>query len=578
MLETPFHRTESTDQLPPPMSKRFEAVVGYLEEAAKIVPLESVFYAITHSNDDTALKCGKALQSNPNLVFPASQMMFYGSKRAADRMLLGEEFLKQQSQPVSIPALDFPFLLPSFVSPQEHMFSPSSHQQTFTEPLPSFLSGQEHTFSSSSPQQMHTDSLPSIQKHVRTFPSSPSLQPHTDPLVSHSSSSRAANGKPSYSDVARLGIPPHYLHSELQRVVQVPVAVPIPIMAAQPSPLDENVGYFLRELFIKIQLKCFRMVMSSQLVPVLSRKSIEHFCPFSPRRETVSDTNLKSPVQALIDARKHLIELVRELSLMQDIQSAIDINKKMSQKVKNIQENVVNVCAALLASFMEQQIQIPLLSSHISTAAALSTISPVVMGAWAFVSMGRKQIADVLSSAEGQSFKIEIEDYISTLLQHNAKEKRKSRTSRESRQERSYADKLGFLVGGIKEGPTVTCSEEYISYSLECQLKKLSEQLKFDKLVNVKDLVKSWDVVFKKNALSLVAETHRPLIARWLKWSLLTHDLRETLAKHLCVAVIGISNSGKSLLVNSLFKTRVSLQIHFDYCIPKVFFFAYAHK
>ena len=266
----------------------------------------------------------------------------------------------------------------------------------------------------------------------------------------------------------------------------------------------------------------------------------------------MNDTKLKSPVKALIKARKQLLESVDELNLMHNVQSAIDVTKKLAKEVKDIQEGVVKICAALLAALMEQQIQIPLLSSHISTAAALSTISSVVMGAWTFVSMGLAEISKVLSSSEGQSFKIEIEDYINTVYYSTTLNRNKSR------EERSYANKLGSLIGEIKEGPTVTCSEEYISYSLECQLKKLSKQLNLNESTQVSHLVSSWNAVFKKNALSLVAKTHQPLIARWLKWSLLTHNLRETLASYLCVAVIGISNSGKSLLVNSLFKTKVS--------------------
>ena len=509
MLERPL--PASTEQFSPLMSKRFEAVVGYLEEAAKIVPLESVFYAITHSDDDTALKCSKALQSCPSLDFPASQMMLIGAENAADRVTLGEEYIKQYRQAITNSAFNVPL-------------------QAF--PAASFVS-QEHQVPLHSPPQ-------TSKGNPRVTPSSQS-------------------SKKLYSDMARARTPhQHYRsHREVYSVFQVPV--PVPVVSAQPTPLDKGVGMFLDKLVNEINVKSRKTARSFDTLPVLSRRSIEHFCPFSPRRIVVKDTKLRSPVQALIDARNHLTELVDELCLMKDVKSAIDTNTKLSQEVREVEEDVVNICAALLAAFMEQQIQIPLLSSHISTAAALSTISPVVMGAWAFVSMGRKEIAKALDSAEGQSFKIEIEDYISTVLQHNGKEKQKSKASRGTRQERSYADKLGFMVGGIKEGPTVTCSEEYISYSLECQLKKLSEQLKFDKSVNVNDLVKSWNAVFKKNALSLVADTHRPLIARWLKWSLLTHDLRETLAKHLCVAVIGISNSGKSLLVNSLFKTQVSL-------------------
>ncbi len=75
----------------------------------------------------------------------------------------------------------------------------------------------------------------------------------------------------------------------------------------------------------------------------------------------MNDTKLKSPVKALIEARKQLLESVDELNLMHNIQSAIDVTKKLAKEVKDIQEGVVKIYAALLAALMEQQIQIPLL-------------------------------------------------------------------------------------------------------------------------------------------------------------------------------------------------------------------------
>ena len=66
-------------------------------------------------------------------------------------------------------------------------------------------------------------------------------------------------------------------------------------------------------------------------------------------------------MKALIEARKQLLESVDELNLMHNVQSAIDVTKKLAKEVKDIQEGVVKIYAALLAALMEQQIQIPLL-------------------------------------------------------------------------------------------------------------------------------------------------------------------------------------------------------------------------
>ena len=75
----------------------------------------------------------------------------------------------------------------------------------------------------------------------------------------------------------------------------------------------------------------------------------------------------------------------------------------------------------------------------------------------------------------------------------------------------------------------------------------------------VKELVKRWDEIFRWDALSLVAKSHRSLVARWLKWAVLIHDLRESLAKYTCVGVTGLINSGKSCLVSKLFGLQVIL-------------------
>ena len=67
-----------------------------------------------------------------------------------------------------------------------------------------------------------------------------------------------------------------------------------------------------------------------------------------------------------------------------------------------------------------------------------------------------------------------------------------------------------------------------------------------------------WGKLFEDNILSLVALSHRPLIARWLKWALMVHNLREELARYMAVGVVGLVNSGKSRLVNTLFGIKVS--------------------
>ena len=119
-----------------------------------------------------------------------------------------------------------------------------------------------------------------------------------------------------------------------------------------------------------------------------------------------------------------------------------------------------------------------------------------------------------------------------------------------------YAGKLQFMVQGLEK--TVSCNSQYISYSLERQLVALCNTLNITADTPTKKLIEEWDTLFKKDVLSLVIPSHRPLVARWMRWALMIHNLREELAKYMAVGVVGLVNSGKSRLVNSLFHIQVS--------------------
>ena len=65
-------------------TKRFDAIASFLEEAVKIVPLESLFDAIAYGRNDIALECAQALwERKPRLQ--SSQLMVWGLLRALQR-------------------------------------------------------------------------------------------------------------------------------------------------------------------------------------------------------------------------------------------------------------------------------------------------------------------------------------------------------------------------------------------------------------------------------------------------------------------------------------------------------------
>ena len=554
MLEQSLKQTSANQ---PTTSKRYEVVKSFLEETGKIVPLESVFHVIAHDSKETALQCGKALQAS-GVNFPPSYVMVFCCHEAASRVTTGltfEEFLKEREKSSMNLMGGLELMVPIAVSksdPANPLFGPplsTNDLSLASEPLKNQKQSppqpKNKLYSEVAEKLQVPEGLPSIDTLNLLFPFS-QLSESSSPSVQRRSPFHEAEQL--QSGVLPVMSPMATIRSSLE-FGGLPPRTP---------PLDSELATYLQRVLSQLYIKARGR---GDNLPLISNRSIEQFCPFSLKRH-VPGATLQSPIQALIDARRQLMlfsETAQRNEISAHSQSALKINEEMIQVVKHIQEFSLNMCSALLAAFMEQQIRIPLIKSHLDTAKVLSAVqNSVAMGSWAFVSMNLEDIEEILTSSEGSPLIVEIGDYIASVIEQAKKTSTMGNDLTEFlAADIKYADKLLFLVQGIKSGTTLTCSTQFISYSLERQLYQLSKQLKFDKTVTVKKLVAEWDTVFKNNALSLVASTHRPLIARWLKWALLVHDLRETLAEYTCVGTIGLSNSGKSHLVNTLFDVQV---------------------
>ena len=574
MLEHSLKQTSSANQ--PMTSKRYEVVKNFLEETGKIVPLESVFYVIAHDSKDTALQCGKALQAS-NLNFPPSYMMLYCCHEAAARVTTGqtlEEYIEEpQKSRVGVVEGGLELMIPvaSIAVPKSGSSNPLFGSLP-TDEL-GLASKPLHNLNSSSADQKPPPTQSNYTKNKLYSEVAEKLQvpqglPSIDALnllfpASHhfgrSSSLAQRQSQMSHEVPERLDTPP-----VMPPVATIRSSLGFGALPPRTPPLDSELAAYLQrvlaEMYIKVRSR-------GDHLPLITSKSIEQFCPFSLKRH-VPGATLQSPIQALIDARQQLMSFSEAAQRneidTQPSQSSLEVNEEMIQVVKHIQEYSLNMCSALLAAFMEQQIRIPLIKTHLATAKVLSPANPVAMGSWAFISMELKDIQEILTSSESTCSQVlvEIGDYITSVIEQAKKTSDMGNLFTQFLPaDIKYADKLLFLVHGIKTGKTVTCSTQFISYSLERQLYQLSKQLKFDKNFSVKKLVSDWDTTFKNNALSVVAPSHRPLIARWLKWALLIHNLRETLAEYTCVGTIGLSNSGKSHLVNTLFDVQVKCVI-----------------
>ena len=218
----------------------------------------------------------------------------------------------------------------------------------------------------------------------------------------------------------------------------------------------------------------------------------------------------------------------------------------MLKKVNNIVDNDLKPCLTMLGGFMEQQIRVPLVNNPLDTAKALRTVdNSGAVGVWALFALTEQDIVNILTSKKNQALVIQIAKFIEG----------NTEKQQENEQATSYNAKLQFLLQGMNK--TITCSSNYISYSLERELLHICKERNITVSTDVNVIVQSWDTKFKATALELVPKLYRPLLARWLIWALHIHQLRQGLASYTTVGVIGLVNSGKSTLVNKIFKIEV---------------------
>jgi hypothetical protein len=278
---------------------------------------------------------------------------------------------------------------------------------------------------------------------------------------------------------------------------------------------------------------------------VVSKVNIEDLYPISSSDHEDS-AGLKSPLNILIFGRKRLTELSMKLSGSKS-------NQEILKTVNTIRHDELDTCTSLLGGFMHQGVVYISLSSHKHPQNDISLHATASVGVWALFSLDYQHVKPILSKCQGEQLLIKLFDHVKGI----------TGVSQESdeRDFNPYAAKLQFIVQGMAKTATMPCSAQNVSYSLERQLVELCSDRNISAAIPLSDITGKWSKLFKDNTLSLVDHKCRLLIARWLKWALMIHNLREELARYTAVGVVGLVNSGKSKLVNTLFGIKVKFGI-----------------
>jgi hypothetical protein len=346
-----------------------------------------------------------------------------------------------------------------------------------------------------------------------------------------------------YTDSGKLVYARYPLVPSIDRPLSEPIKVQTDMNNFKPRvPFSKQIVKdvkHLQETLFPIYYMSSAKINLEENIEVVSKANIEDLYPISSSDHEGS-AGLKSPLNILISGRKQLTEL----SMMSKS------NQEMLKTVNTIRHDELDTCTSLLGGFMHQGVVHISLSSYkhwIPQYVSLRATASI--GVWALFSLDYQHVKPILSKCQGEQLLIKLFDHVKGI----------TGISQESDERRfnPYAAKLQFIVQGMAKTVTMSCNAQNVSYSLERQLVELCNDRNISAAIPLSDITVKWSVLFKDKTLSLVHPRCRLLIARWLKWALMIHNLREELARYTAVGVVGLVNSGKSKLVNTLFGIKV---------------------
>ena len=274
--------------------------------------------------------------------------------------------------------------------------------------------------------------------------------------------------------------------------------------------------------------------------------------------------SLKSPIQALVQGREKLHKLSSCDGRGTSIRGA---NSEMITVLKNARGGQFDLCIGVTCGFMYQNVRVPFTEEN-----------PVTI--WKTFRLAFGSIWDMIISSNSPP------KAIYSMTKRCEKLISKGTDIAKS----MYDGKLKFLISHID--PAVSAhaaqsSDEYSIYTSERKLKDLCSKRRITAETAIDDIVSTWRSHFEHDTSELdgqkrnqkkkeastyyplldVAKSHRTLIARWIKWSLMVNDLRSKLEQYTTIAVAGLVNSGKTQLMRNLFGLDVSrcLCPHFTY-------------
>ena len=314
----------------------------------------------------------------------------------------------------------------------------------------------------------------------------------------------------------------------------------------KPSQQEDSVVYSLKEM-IQASIKS-----ATESAVAISGMNIASLYEIASGSSPIKDgqSSIKAPIEVLHNARAKLVaiqtqalkdtEMVQANSTGSSATTTSPLrNEEMLHCVNQIMKEEVKVCLRTLFAFMKEIVRVP-----------ISETNPATL--WKLFNLG----ASILMSRRPRDGDKAVHLKYATVSERMRSIAESGSTNKPNELDDKYTAKLQFIAQAARR--SFTWSRHYRSYWLERQLSQgFRESHNLTAATPLNAFLEQWNDSFKGKELAKVAQSHRSLIARWMKCALMVHEIREGLARYTAVGVAGLVNCGKSSLVKELFGIQV---------------------
>ena len=299
---------------------------------------------------------------------------------------------------------------------------------------------------------------------------------------------------------------------------------PPPMLTSDSYDYRSHAVYFIRLMIYKAVER--QDITEYAVSPLNSMNDLYTTCIVKPPIDVLSES--RAEVQGLHQLSNQLHHK-DENSPSSKLPSTQSYNKYMLEVLKKVKSEMLQPCIQIMCSFLEQQVTVP-----------LTEAKPLSM--WKLMRIGKLFKMETDNVPQCQF--ITMHRQFKEIMSHGS-----------CKAECGYVAKLKLLLTSF-ESETTMDIEDYDCYWSEYQLSKfLSDKKLLDS--NVSEIATNYKCIFEGTTLANVPRTHQYLLATWMKASSMIHKLRTELSKCTATGIIGLVNSGKSLLLNKLFGIKV---------------------